>query len=181
MIGSVSGGELSQWEFSHCMKCGRAALWLSGRLMFPESSIVPPPHVDCPESVRADYEEASRIVTRSPRGAAALLRLAVQKLCKELGEKGENINADIASLAKKGLPVQVQQSLDVVRVVGNNAVHPGSLDLKDNVDAATTLFALVNLIVQIMITQPKQVTTLYTNLVPKSQQDAIAKRDSVTL
>ena len=61
--------------------------------------------------VRRDYEEASAILDASPRGAAALLRLAIEKLCKELGENGRDLNADIASLVRKGLDPRVQKAL----------------------------------------------------------------------
>ena len=39
--------------------------------------------------------------------------------CGHLGESGKNINDDIAALVKKGLNLMIQQSLDVVRVIGN--------------------------------------------------------------
>ena len=72
------------------------------------------------------------------------MRLCVQRLCRHLGEKGENIDDDICALVKKGLNPLVQKSLDIVRVIGNEAVHPGVLDLKDDRDTALRLFELVN-------------------------------------
>jgi hypothetical protein len=129
-----------------------------------------------PEAVRNDYLEARDIVSKSPRAAAALLRLALQKLMPEIGRKGDNLNDDIGQLVREGLPVQVQQALDVVRVVGNNAVHPGLIDLKDDQITALALFNLVNLIVDFMIAQPKRVLELYDSL-PEASRAAIEKRD----
>ena len=124
-----------------------------------------------------DYEEASSILNLSPRGAAALLRLAIQKLCKHLGENGKNINNDIESLVKKGLSPIIQKSLDVVRVIGNEAVHPGTLDLRDDRDVASKLFRLVNLITDRMITYPKQVNEMFDGL-PAPKKEEIQKRDT---
>jgi hypothetical protein len=131
-----------------------------------------------PGDVKQDYEEARSIVAISPRGAAALLRLAVQKLCKHLGEPGENINADIASLVKKGLPEAVQQALDSVRVVGNNAVHPGQIDFTDNSAIASGPFAMVNFVCENRITQPKMISQFYQATVSVDTRGHIAKRDN---
>lgn len=120
-------------------------------------------------------EEAASILTQSPRGAAALLRLALQKLCMHLGSKGKNINDDVADLVAKGLPVKVQQALDSVRVIGNNAVHPGQIDT-DNPSVAGSLFTLVNLVTDYMISKPNEVAAIYAAL-PKSAIEAIEKRD----
>src|SRR4051812_34965142 len=108
---------------------------------------------------------------RRPRGAAALLRLSIQKLCKQLGEKGKNIDEDIASLVSKGLNPRLQRSLDIVRVIGNEAVHPGTLDLRDDKETALKLFGLVNLIVDAMISQPKREDELYEDL-PVAKREA---------
>ena len=164
-------------NISKCYNCNEIALWVGERMIWPERSSVVRPNPDMPIGALADYEEASQIVDLSPRGAAALLRLAIQKLCVALGEKGKNLNDDISSLVEKGLDKRVQQALDVVRVIGNNAVHPGELDIKDDRSVADNLFGLVNLIVDRMISQPKHVEALFSSL-PPAALDAIAKRDT---
>ncbi|NOD30024.1 DUF4145 domain-containing protein [Ruegeria atlantica] len=129
-----------------------------------------------PKNVREDYYEAALILDASPRGAAALLRLGLQKLCVHLGEPGKHIDTDIASLVSKGLDVRVQQALDAVRVIGNEAVHPGSIDLRANRETAEMLFQLMNLIVEKMISEPKHVQSVYDKL-PQTKREAIERRD----
>jgi hypothetical protein len=133
-------------------------------------------HPDLPEDCAADYNEARDIVARSPRGAAALLRLSIQKLMPHLGAKGNNINDDIKHLVERGLPVLVQQALDVCRAVGNNAVHPGELNVHDSPEIAQQLFPMINFIVEDRVTRPREVQELYDKL-PASAREAIAKRD----
>jgi len=146
-------------------------------MLFPKATTAPLPHLDIPEAIVADYEEARSILATSPRGAAALLRLAIQKLCINLGQAGKNINEDIKALVLEGLPVKVQQALDVVRVVGNNAVHPGQLDLKDKPETSENLFHLINLIVEVMIAQPRHIDEMYNAVVPPNLKAAIEIRD----
>ena len=147
-------------------------------MVVPSEVPVPPAHVDMPAQCRPDYDEARAVVAVSPRAAAALLRLAVQKLMPVLGERGENINDDIGALVAKGLPVQVQQALDFCRVVGNNAVHPGEIDVNDTPEVAHNLFAMLNFIVEDRISRPKHIQSLYEKL-PEAARTAIAKRDGV--
>lgn len=145
-------------------------------MYFPDTGNAPFPNPEMPEAVLKLYIEASAIHTKSPRGAAALLRLAIQVLCKELGEAGNNINTDIGNLVKKGLPEIVQQSLDIVRVTGNDAVHPGQIDT-DNPDTVGQLFDLVNIIVEYMIALPKRVSGIYKSL-PADKIKGISARDA---
>jgi len=164
---------------SICARCGNFALWKDDQLFYPSMYVTPLPVADMPQDVKEDYDEARAIFSLSLRGAAALLRLGIQKLVIALGESGDKLNESIGNLVKKGLRVDIQKALDVVRVVGNNAVHPGELSVEDNPAMALSLFKLTNLIVEDMITKPKEVSELFEAL-PEGAKDAIAKRDKKT-
>jgi hypothetical protein len=165
----------NQIRVSRCVHCSSRTLWIGARMYFPDTGSAPVANPELPEEVKKLYLEAAAICARSPRGAAALLRLGIQVLCRDLGEKGKNIDDDIASLVSKGLPVIVQQSLDIVRVTGNHAVHPGQIDT-DDPEVVAQLFALTNIISEYMIAMPKKVSGLYSSL-PAKALDAIRKRD----
>lgn len=159
-----------------CTHCKKFSIWHKRKMIYPEFSGVEPPNSDLNADIQRDYQEAASILQKSPRGAAALLRLAIQKLMIQLGEKGKDLNTDIANLVKKGLPVRVQQSLDALRVIGNEAVHPGELDLRDDVRTASSLFKLINFIAEKMITEPKEIEAIY-NKIPESKKKQIHERD----
>ena len=168
---------LTDFKYSSCEHCGKKSFWYDNRMIVPSEAPVPPPHQDFPEKCISEYDEARDIVARSPRAAAALLRLCVQKLMPELGEKGKNINDDIGSLVKKGLPVEVQQALDYCRVIGNNGVHPGEIELTDKPEIAHSLFEMLNFIVEDRISRPNKVSELY-NILPEGALEAVEKRDT---
>jgi len=169
--------DLCNANISECFDCKRISIWVNDRLLYPHKGETLPANPDMSDDIRRDYDEASSILEYSPRGAAALIRLAIQKLCKELGQPGKNINDDIKALVAGGLDPRVQMALDAVRVIGNSAVHPGQLDLRDDRATAETLFRLLNLIVDKTISEPKHVEEVYGSL-PASVLKAIAERDA---
>lgn len=173
-----SYGVESGFYISTCSHCFKSLLWKDTEIAYPQVGLVgPPPAQDMPKDIAADYDEARSIADRSARGAAAILRLCLQKLCKALGQKGENINADIGSLVEKGLAAEVQEALDTLRIAGNSAVHPGELDLRDTPETVVALMGLLNFVVEAMITEPNKRKALFSKM-PKGAKDAIAKRDS---
>lgn len=182
LVSSGAAGLLSTpFSRCECAACAGISLWMGvvgdmGVMVLPTAATAPLASPDLPEDCRLDYDEARQISRVSPRGAAALLRLCIQKLCKHLGQPGKDINADIGALVRGGLPVRVQQALDTVRVVGNEAVHPGTLSNEDHADRVDTLFKLVNIIVDHMITQPKEIADLFSQL-PAPKLAGIADRD----
>ncbi len=160
-----------------CDHCSKITIWLGKEMLFPSKPSVPIPNDDLTLDIKKDYNEAANIVEKSPRSAAALLRLAIEKLCKQqLEEKGKDLDECIGNLVKKGLPIKIKEALDIVRVIGNESVHPGKINLNDNKDVAYKLFELVNIIAQDRITQPKEVSKLFNSL-PQGKLDGINKRD----
>ncbi len=169
--------EQKEMEVSFCLRCGKPTLWLAEDIIYPAVHTSPPANSDLPDSVQAVYKEAAAIANQSPRAACALLRLAIQMLLKDLGETG-TINEMIKNLVKKGLDKKIQQALDIVRVTGNNAVHPGEIDFNDSTDVQA-LFDLINLIANDLITRLKEIAEMY-NRLPETAREAIKKRDGRT-
>lgn len=161
---------------SKCFNCGELTVWIHKKIAYPVNGFKIQADKNMPQHIKQLFDEAGQIVDFSPKGAAALLRLCVQYLCKELGESGKNIDTDIANLVSKGLNPLIQKSLDIVRVIGNESVHPGEINLDDNREIAMKLFELVNLVCHQMITIPKEIGDIYNGL-PDKKLKAIEKRN----
>lgn len=168
----------SQLELRRCSNCGGKFFYENGQLLYPEPEVVAPAK-DMPEDVKKLFDEAASICHRSPRAACALLRLAIEVLCNQLGATGETVSAKIATLVKRGLSAELQQALDVVRVVGNNAVHPGQISFDvDDESTARMLFTLLNIITQRLISEPATIKALYEGL-PEAAKQHVEKRDKI--
>jgi len=149
---------------SLCPQCNRYTLWLNDKIIYPALSFAPWPTEDMPLEIKDAFLEARGVVTASPKAASALLRTCLQNLMTHLGESGKNLEVDISNLIKKGLPEKFRDALWAVRVLGGDAVKPGEINLKDDVDTAVALFNLINMIVEAKISQQKKVNQLYTTL-----------------
>lgn len=176
-------------HISKCQHCENISIWLvenkyhqhywflqSEKIIYPSLSNIPLPNEDLDDEVKQDYLEAGTILNNSPRWACALLRLALQKLMIQLWEDGKDINQNIWNLVKNWLNITIQQALDSVRVIWNEAVHPWELDLKDDIHTASTIFWLINIIADALITQPKKIQELYSTL-PEWKLEWIENRD----
>ena len=163
-------------QIAICHNCKQKTIWIDNIYIYPDI-VAETPNNDMPESVKQLYNEAALIYNKSPRAACALLRLAIDRLCDELGETDGDLNNKIGALVEKGLPKLVQQALDVVRVIGNKAVHPGQIAFDvDDKDTAVCLMHLLNIIVERMISEPKEIGVLFQSL-PDSAKKSILKRD----
>ena len=167
--------EKNLYHISRCTTCGEKTVWLNGEMLYPDI-YAPKPEENMPNSVLTVYKEAASVLKKSPRCSCALLRLALENLCSELKVDGKNLDDKIKKLCANGLPKTVQEALDVVRVIGNKAIHAGEISIDyDNYDNAITLFEIVNYIVDRLITTNNKIEGLYLKL-PESVKNAIDKR-----
>jgi hypothetical protein len=67
-------------------------------------------------------------------------------------------------------------AFDAVRLIGNDAVHPGQIDLKDDREMAARLFKLVNIITEQLISNKKHIDEVY-GMLPEKYRENIEKRD----
>jgi len=171
-----SGQHIQGFRIAICTHCHKPSYWFQAAMIYPNKVTAPLPNADLPDDIKIDFEEARQISNLSPKGAAALLRLVIQKICIHLEQPGKDLNKDIGNLVKKGLSPKIQMALDVVRVVGNGSVHPGQIDLNDDPAVTAKLFELVNIIADTMISHPKEIEKLYGSL-PEGKKAAIEKRD----
>ncbi len=162
-----------------CSSCDGFTLWVNKEIVYPKKTTLPPPNADLNDDIKSLYIEASKILIDSPKGATALLRLALQKLLEQVGKSGKNINSDIKDLVAEGLSPKIQQALDLLRVAGNNAVHPGQINFDDNSEIAQKLFGILNFIAEELITKPKELEQLYADLIPTDTQGHIKQRDGL--
>lgn len=167
----------SSFAVSTCSSCSEITIWKDSNIVFPRKISVERPNQDMDQEIQDLYLEAALIVGDSPKGATALLRLALQLLLKQIGKSGKNINNDIKELVAQGLSPKIQQALDLLRVVGNNAVHPGQIDLSDDNEIAIKLFHILNFIANEMITKPKELDFLYSSIIPEDTKQHIKERD----
>ncbi|WP_160165652.1 DUF4145 domain-containing protein [Natrialba magadii] len=148
-------------------------------MVYPSASSAPKPSEDMPEDVKQDFNEARQIVDDSPKAAAALLRLAMEKLTQDLtGKEGQSLYQNIGDLVDDGqIDERVQQALDSVRVTGNDYVHAGEIYNPDDREVALRLFELVNIIVELTITREKLIEEAYSDI-PENKKKGIEQRDN---
>ncbi|MFI5910925.1 DUF4145 domain-containing protein [Dactylosporangium sp. NPDC051541] len=171
------------WTANRCHACRRPIFWVnngSGMVMaYPMGAVGEPPADDMPTAARDVYEEARLVARVSKRSAAALLRLVLQMIVDHLEPGSGDINTKIGRLVQKGLHPQIQQAMDVLRVVGNHAVHPGQINVDDDPALLPGLFRLINVVVDQMVSVPKHAQSLYNSL-PQAARDQVGRRDATT-
>ena len=151
-------------------------MWQDEKIISPNTSHQPPAHVEMPGHIKPIYEEAASISRASPRASCALMRYALEELVKSMGYK-DGLYNDIGRMYQEGLiDDNIKDSLDIVRLTGNDALHSNQIDMDDqtNVDY---MFELINEIVESLISSPKRRKSMLEKF-GQNPLDSIKKRDS---
>lgn len=170
-------------NFSLCYTCNEYSIWYKEKMIYPKfnSSVIPDPNQDLLEDCKTLYNEAKDVYPISKRAAAALLRLCVESLCMQLGktiDAKNSLDSAIRELVRDGLNPRIQQALDILRVVGNHAVHPGLIKIDDEALEISKLFNFINLIAKTLISDPKETEEVYL-LLPEGERNKIEKKDNI--
>lgn len=160
-----------------CTACREKSYWFGDRMIYPPARTGPEAHSDMPAEVLELYREAQAVASVSPRAAAVLLRVALERLMAGVGHEERSLNAAIrAYVAEGGVPTELQQAMDTVRVTGNDAAHPGSLRLDDTPGGVAALFEIVNELVDRLVGFKARMSRIYGNL-DSAKRAEIDKRD----
>jgi hypothetical protein len=151
---------------SNCTSCRRHSYWAWEQLVAPAVPLGPPPNTDLTGELLEMYTEAREIAGRSPRAAAALLRMLVEHLVMDLdteGHEAERLSLKIIRLHEAGhIDDGTRDALMAVKVAGDDALHSGQIDPNAENQAAIVeiLFEVVNHIVASTRTLHRKVAEL---------------------
>ena len=115
-----------------CPHCGNVVITLihikdentEETVLYPLNSLRPPVSPEVPIAIKADYDEAAQILSRSPKGSAALSRRCLQAVLVDAGKVTKKSLHDQIVEVLPNLPTSLGQMLDQVRIIGNFSAHP---------------------------------------------------------
>jgi len=138
---------------------------------------LPEPNEELNKDTKKIYNEAAAIFKLSPRASSALLRLCLEELLIQIEITGNTLNERIGNLIDKGVDIHIRKACDLVRVHGNDAIHPREINMKDDDKIARRLFWLINKIANVEITEKKEIHKLFDETIPEKIKKSIMKRD----
>jgi hypothetical protein len=181
--GFLIGVNASRIITTTCAKCEKPTIWIENyfesaddedyietyEMIYPKTfSIFDPPNEDLDEEIKTVYKQAAAIVQESPIASCALLRLCMEKIIiKHANYKGnQNILKNIIDELKDigTIDENIYKAMQSIRIVGNNAIHNGSIkidDLDENLDMAVLISRYINLMATELITRKKEINSVF--------------------
>lgn len=133
-----------------------------------------------PYQIRNDYEEASSIIERSPKAAAALFRRCLQGMIHDFWNIHEkNLNAEITVL-KERVSLSQWKALDGLRSIGNIGAHMEkdvNLIIEIEPDEAIKLQKLIELLLNKWYIANHEEEELYAEIAQAAEKKAEQRKD----
>lgn len=153
--------EKGLWQCATCSGCKKISLWRNGFIEWPNFGTAPAAHEDMPKNIAEVFDEARKIAKVSPCAASALLRLVVERICDHFECSDGSLWKRIEELMEKeGCSVRARRAAHILREVGNDQVHAGTINLNENPYLADGLFKLANLVIEETIAKEKLLNTM---------------------
>lgn len=143
--------------FENCEICQETSIYnaKTGEKIHPKTTSIKKPNNDMPQNIKDLYIEASSVFELSPRSALAIIRLALDLLCIELGANNkDSLYNKVEWLYNENvINSEIKELAHGVRGLGNDAVHPRNIDDQIDKNDAELVFELLNIIVEEKITK----------------------------
>jgi peroxiredoxin family protein len=105
--------------------------------------------------VEADFEEAAAMLNKFPRGATALIHVCIEKLMPLLKKAGKD--EDISSLVRKGLEVEIHQTMEALQVLRKSPVQLTQFNSQEDRETALRFFdSLKEILERRMLKNPNE-------------------------
>ena len=149
---------------SVCGGCGIELPWQSEENIHAPASLMAPPDREVPVESKIDYNEARKIYKSSSRGAAVLLRVAIEKLLihLNLGLSSRNLTAMVKELSEKNAggiecPEHIINGLLKTCVSERENNSAREINESESSETVGILFKLVNEITEEFIKRKKRI------------------------
>ena len=83
-----------------------------------------------------DFEEAAAILNNSSRGAAALMRVCIQKLLPLLKDNCTDRRHYSSALMRKGLEAEIQQAMEALQVLRRDSMQLTNFESQEDKEMA---------------------------------------------
>ena len=146
--------------------------------VYPQSTYIHFPEY-VPQAIRSDYEQASLIVSRSPKAAATLARRCLQGMIRDFWGVTDkrSLHQEIDAIKDK-VPASQWAAIDALRQLGNigaHMEHDVNLIIDVDPDEAKKLLQLIELLIDKWYIARHDADALYADIISAGEAKAAAR------
>lgn len=156
--------DLSEHSLCTCRNCTQLLFWYKEEIYLPSLLEHPIPDKALSKEATDLFQEARNTYRTSAGASAALGRLALQHLLRDLGEPGENLHEEVKRLIARGVPKDVERILEAIGIQGEKSLHPGMIHLNEKKEHVPALLEVINIIADVLMQNTRKADDLLKKL-----------------